>query len=419
MTKSILVINSGSSSIKFSIYACLSSMPRDMESRSSALSGVVDTASMLRDVDVTNLLYHGEIERILQAPCLTIFDANHKQIKKQRIPSIGPKASFQSLLDWFERLPCGMTLKAAGHRIVHGGQYFIQPTLVTDEVLKKIAKLIPLAPHHQPENLEAIQIIKSIYPDMPQVACFDTTFHRTQEKLATRFAIPKKLTDEGLIRYGFHGISYEYIASVINQHIGNIGDKRVIVAHLGNGASLCAMHQRKSVATSMGLTALDGLMMGTRCGTIDPGVLLYLLQEKKWPVEHVSTLLYKESGLSGVSGISSDMRELQSSTDPSAIEAVDLFCFIAVRELTALCGVLQGCDAIVFTAGIGENSGIVRKKICERLNWLGVMLDEKANTSNASIISQEKSTIVVSVIPTNEEYMIAKHTMDIITGDPF
>lgn len=387
MTDVILVINSGSSSIKFSIYA---SHPRDVD-----------------------LLYHGEIESISESPCLTIYHAKHKQILKKNIPSKGTEAGLHAVFTWFEYLQ-DMTLKAVGHRIVHGGKYFLQPTLITNKVMEEIASLIPLAPYHQPENLEAIKIINLLYPTLPQVACFDTTFHRTQEKLATLFAIPRKLTEAGVVRYGFHGISYEYIASVINQHIGDIGNKRVIVAHLGNGASMCAMHQHKSIATSMGLTALDGLMMGARCGSIDPGVLLYLLQEKKWSVEQVSTLLYQESGLLGVSDISNDMRVLQSSSDPNAIEAVDLFCFVAAKELAALCGILQGCDAIIFTAGIGEGSAVVRKKICERLTWLGVVLNEKANASNASIISQDASKICVSVIPTNEEYMIAQHTMNIV-----
>lgn len=387
MTEVLLVINTGSSSIKFSIFSCQQKL---------------------------DLLYHGDIESISDSPCLTIFDANHTQIVEQEISSKGTEAALRSFFNWFEHLPDSMKLKAVGHRVVHGGTYFSHPTLVTDEVVKKIASLIPLSPFHEPQSLDAIKNIKTIYPDMPQVVCFDTTFHRTQEHLATRFAIPRKLTDEGLIRYGFHGISYEYIASVITQHIGDIGNKRVIVAHLGNGASMCAMHQCKSVATSMGLTALDGLMMGSRCGTIDPGLILYLLQEKKLSVEEVTTLLYQESGLLGVSGVSSDMRKLQSSEDPHAIEAVDLFCFIAARELSALWGILQGCDAIIFTAGIGECSDVVRKKICDRLKWLGVVLDEKANSNNAFVISQDKSKITVGVIPTNEEYMIAQHTMKVV-----
>lgn len=384
----ILAINSGSSSIKFSIFSCQENL---------------------------KLLYSGEVESITDSPCLTIFDHAHTQVLKNPITTKGTKAGLHAFFQWFGESPDGMTLTAVGHRIVHGGKYFFHPTLVNDDVMKKIASLIPLAPFHQPQNLESIKIIKTTYPDIPQIACFDTSFHKSQEKLATLFALPRTLIDDGIIRYGFHGISYEYIASVITQQIGDLGNQRVVVAHLGNGASMCAMHQRKSVATSMGLTALDGLMMGSRCGTIDPGAILYLLEEKKLSVEKVRTLLYQESGLLGVSGISNDMRELQSSIAPHAIEAVDLFCYRAAKELSALCTSIQGCDAIIFTAGIGEKSAIVRKKICEHLQWLGIVLDEHANSQHATIISQtNKSTILVGVIPTNEDYMIAKHTMDMM-----
>jgi acetate kinase len=383
MDEVILVINSGSSSIKFSLF----DYQQDL-----------------------NLLYHGEIQSIFETPCLTIYDANHLQIVKQNILSKGHEAGLRFFFNWFEHLSDSMTLKVVGHRVVHGGMYFSHPTLVTDEAMKKIISLIPLAPLHQPHNLEAIQIIKNIYPKLPQVACFDTTFHRTQEKLATLFAIPQALTDEGVIRYGFHGISYEYIASVITRHIGNIGDQRVIVAHLGNGASMCAMYQGKSVATSMGLTALDGLMMGTRCGRIDPGVLLYLLQEKNYSAKQLENLLYNDSGLLGVSGISYDVRELLSKDDPRANEAIELFCYRAALEVGSLAVGLKGCDAMVFTAGIGENSAIIRKKICERLTWFGIKLNAEANENKCVIISEKDSNIVVSVIPTNEEYMIAKHT---------
>jgi acetate kinase len=283
--------------------------------------------------------------------------------------------------------------------------------LITGKILKKIESLTPLAPLHQPHNLEAIKIIQSLYPKLPQIACFDTAFHCTQNKLATLYAIPRRLTQEGIIRYGFHGISYEYIASVLPKYIKNKANKKVIVAHLGNGSSMCAMKNRLSVATSMGFTALEGLMMGTRCGTIDPGIILYLLQEKNFSKEKISDLLYQESGLLGVSGISSDMRELQSSIHPNAIEALDLFCYRAARELSALCADLQGCDVIIFTAGIGENSAIIRKKICDKLKWLGILLDKKSNNNNEIIISQNKSKVLVAVIPTNEEYKIAQHTV--------
>jgi len=387
MTEVIMVINSGSSSIKFSVFACQQKL---------------------------NLLYHGEIESISESPCLKIFNANHAQILKQNISFKGTEAGLRAFFNWFEHLPDSMKLKAVGHRIVHGGKYFSRPTLVTEKVMKEIASLIPFAPFHEPQNLEAIKNIKKIYPKMPQVVCFDTTFHRTQEKLATLFAIPIALTDEGLVRYGFHGISYEYIASVITKHIGAVGNKRVIVAHLGNGASMCAMQKRKSVATSMGLTPLDGLMMGTRCGRIDPGLLLYLLREKKYTAKQVEDLLYLESGLLGVSGISNDVRELLANKNAHAKEAIDLFCYRAALEFGSLAAALKGCDAFVFTAGIGEHAPIIRKKICERLAWLGIKIDDKANKKNAAIISKKGSNILVSVIPTNEEYMIAKHTWSMI-----
>ncbi len=384
--KSILVINAGSSSIKFSVLAGTS----------------------------LTLIYHGEIERITDKPELTIFDAKHLQIFKQVISSPGYETALQKLFVWLENLQDNLILKAVGHRVVHGGSYFFGPTLITEEVINKIAALSPLAPLHQPHNLAAIKIIKALHASLPQVACFDTTFHLTQEKLATLFAIPRKFTEEGIIRYGFHGISYEYIASVLPDYLKKKANGKIIVAHLGQGASMCAMQERKSAATTMGFTALDGLMMGSRCGAIDPGVILYLLQEKKFSVAEINILLYQQSGLVGVSGISSDMRELQSSHDPHAIEAVDLFCYRAAQELLALCAALQGCEAIIFTAGIGENSAIVRKKICERLLWLGVVVDENANNNNATIISKRESKVLVGVIATNEEYMIAKHTIDLI-----
>ena len=383
MSDVILVINSGSSSIKISIFACQKTL---------------------------SLLYHGEIEHISALPCLTLFNASHEQIIKQTLSSQGTEAGLRAFFNWFEHQTEPMTLKAVGHRIVHGGKYFTEPTIVTDKAMEKMASLIPLAPYHQPENLEAIQIIQTISPKTPQVVCFDTTFHRTQEKLATLFALPKKLSEEGIVRYGFHGISYEYIASVMTKHIGDVGNKRVIVAHLGNGASMCAMLQGKSVTTSMGLTALDGLMMGTRCGQIDPGVLLYLMQEKHFTAKQLEHLLYIESGLLGVSGISNDVRELLSSEDENAIDAINLFCYRAALEFCSLAAALKGCDAFVFTAGIGEHAPIIRKKICEHLTWLGITINDEANKRNAVIISDANCNITVSVIPTNEEFIIAKHT---------
>ena len=389
MSDVLLVINTGSSSIKFAIYSAQNQL---------------------------NLLYHGEIDSISEDPLLTVFDANSTPIVAKQMATDGSEAGLRALFEWFNQVPHDLKLTAVGHRVVHGGSYFSHSTLVTEEVIKKITSLVPLCPLHQPQSLEAIKSINTLYPNVPQVVCFDTTFHRTQEHLATLFAIPRALTEEGMVRYGFHGISYDYIASVMTDYLGDIATQRVIVAHLGHGSSLCAMHQRHSVATSMGFSALDGLMMGSRCGAIDPGLILYLLQQKKMSPEQLTHMLYQESGLLGVSGLSSDMRKLQSSQQPHAIEAVDLFCFIAAKELSALCGILQGCDAIVFTAGIGEKSAIVRKKICDRLRWLGVVLDEQANSLNASIISHNSSTITVSVIPTNEEYRIAEETMNLTSG---
>ncbi|OGV45518.1 MAG: acetate kinase [Legionellales bacterium RIFCSPHIGHO2_12_FULL_42_9] len=379
----VLIINAGSSSIKFSVLTC---------------------------ADLT-VLYHGTIETTTDHPTLMMIDTSSRQVAKQALKKTGYAYALCQILDWLEQSSTHLRLSAVGHRVVHAGPYYSGPTFITAEVLEKLALLNPLAPLHQPLSLLAINLIRTQYPALPQIACFDTTFHHTQNKLATCFPIPRKLTSEGIIRYGFHGISYEYIASVLPQYLPNVAEGKIIVAHLGHGASMCAMHQRQSVATSMGLSALDGLMMGSRCGALDPGVILYLLQEKKYSLNKLTHLLYHESGLLGVSGLSSDMRTLEASTDPNAIEAIELFCYRAASELLSLCASLQGCDAIVFTAGIGENSSQVRKKISQRLQWLGVQIDEAANKRHTSIISQSTSSIAVAVIPTNEEYMIAQHTL--------
>jgi acetate kinase len=296
---------------------------------------------------------------------------------------------------------------------VHGGT-FQGPCLITEAIIHELMTLSSLAPLHQPHNIAAIQAIKKRAPNLTQIACFDTTFHQTQSRLARLFAIPQELSNQGILRYGFHGISYEYIASQLPELIKNKAKGKVIVAHLGQGASMCALENCQSVATSMGFTALDGLMMGTRCGSIDPGVLLYLLQEKKYSIEQINHLLYQESGLLGVSGLSSDMRVLQSSTDPKAIEAIELFCYRAVRELGSLYAHLRGCDAIIFTGGIGEHSAMVRKKIVEQLDWLGAILEEQANDDNLTFIHHKTSRVIIGVIPTQEEYMIAKHTRHIL-----
>ncbi len=298
--------------------------------------------------------------------------------------------------------------------MVHGGQTFAGPTLIDAAVCRDLERFIPLAPLHQPHNLAAVNAITRVAPHLPQIACFDTSFHRTQSKFAQLFALPRKLTEEGIIRYGFHGLSYEYIAGVLPDHMHSRSDGRTIVAHLGNGASMCAMKKRRSVAASMGFTALDGLMMGRRCGSLDAGVVLHLLQNRGMTIDEVQHMLYRESGLLGVSGISNNMQVLLESADPKAQEAVDLFCYRAACELSSLVAPLEGLDSIIFTAGIGENSPYVRKAICGHLSWLGVNLDTVANDENATFIHNANSKIDVLVILTNEEAVIAADTRDLI-----
>lgn len=351
----ILVINSGSSNVKYAVY------------------------------DIFNLaiIYKGKVETLEQ------------------------------VFSWLELNQNEYPITIVGHRIVHGGLEFFEPLLLTAEVIKKLKKLIPLAPLHQPHNIAAIEFLMRKYPNIKQVGCFDTAFHRTQDKLAKLFAIPNYLANDGVIRYGFHGLSYEYIASVLESKIGPLANRKVIVAHLGNGASMCGMFNGHSIATSMGFSALDGLMMGTRAGSIDPGVLLYLLQEKKYSVEQLSDLLYNKCGLLGVSEISNDIQILMSSSSKSAADAIDLFCYIAATEFGKLLIQLQGCDALIFTGGIGENASLIRNKICTWLGWYGIQIDTSANNDNHTIISADASNVLVAAIPTNEEYIIAMHTKNI------
>lgn len=385
----ILVMNAGSSSLKFSLF----------------------------NFENLKLVYYGEIENIFEAATFSSFNDKHEPIfLKTKLDNNGYQLGLKFLFNWLESFEEKLTLKGVGHRIVHGGAEFIKPVQIDSEIIKKLTKLIPLAPLHEPYSIEVVKIIANIYPNIIQVGCFDTAFHRTQNKLETLFAIPRKLTEEGMIRYGFHGLSYEYIASILPDKIDVVKNKKIIVAHLGNGASLCALFELKSIATTMGFTPLDGLMMGSRCGAIDPGLILYLLQEKMTS-EKIAHLLYNESGLLGVSGISSDMRTLVASNKIEAKEAVDLFCYRAAREIGALSIILKGFDALVFTAGIGENCPFVRKKICEWLDWMGVQLDDAKNDQNDqndTIISPVQSRTIVAVIPTNEDYIIAKHTLSLM-----
>jgi acetate kinase len=306
-------------------------------------------------------------------------------------------------------------LLAVGHRVVHGGQYCSAPVLIDAKVLKDLEAVIPLAPLHQPHNLAAIRAFQEIMPNLPQVACFDTAFHRTQPDVAQRFALPRHFFDEGVRHYGFHGLSYEYITSVLPTVEPSLADARIIVAHLGNGASLCAIHKGRSIATTMGFTPLDGLVMGTRCGSLDPGVLLYLMNQHNMYAQALEELLYHQSGLLGVSGISSDMRTLLTSDEPNAQEAIELFVYRIGREIGSLAAALGGLDALVFTGGIGEHSAVIRAKVCRQALWLGLELDELANETEVKQISTLNSKVSVWVVATDENLMIAQHTLRQLT----
>ena len=387
MGSPILVLNSGSSSIKFALCAALSKSQAQLQGTIAELGGT--PAFSARD--------HAGNTLAGQLPPVAL---NHE-------------SALAWLFSWLRDHHDGQ-FAGAGHRVVHGGEHFTEPALINANVYAALEQLVPLAPLHQPHNLAAIRALMTLQPDLPQVACFDTAFHRTQDTLAQSFALPREFTASGIKRYGFHGLSYEHIAGVLPQHLAERADGRVIVAHLGNGASLCAMRNCKSVATTMGFTALDGLMMGTRCGSIDPGVMLYLMRDKAMSHDQIEDLLYRRSGLVGVSGLSSDMRELLASSSPEAKQAVDLFCYRAVREIGSLIAALGGLDALVFTAGIGEGAHEVRARICNGLGWLGLEIDDAANRAHHTTINNAQSRVVVCVIPTNEEGVIARHTAAVL-----
>ena len=318
--------------------------------------------------------------------------------------------ALDSLAGWLRSTYSGARVLAVGHRVVHGGARFSGPTMITADVLAELRKLVPLAPLHQPHNLAAVDAVSDRLPNVPQVACFDTSFHRGQPEVAELVPLPREIRTTGVQRYGFHGLSYEYIASVLPEVAPEIANGRVIVAHLGSGASLCAMRNLKSIDSSLGFTALDGLCMGTRPGALDPGVVLHLFQGLGLSAKEVENILYKKSGLLGLSGISNDMRDLLVSNERSARLAVDYFVYRAAREIGGLAAVLSGTDGLVFTAGIGENSAEVRSRICDASAWLGIELDSDANSRKQTRISRNGSPVSVWVIPTNEELVIARHT---------
>lgn len=394
MNKALLILNAGSSSLKFAVNSVARS----------------ETSSAFRKHEL-HTLYRGGIEdigpdarfHVMQAPAPGALGL-HKIAAKTH------EQALQMLLDWLAAQQPTLALHAAGHRVVHGGDEFRQPVRIDDTILNKLEQLIPLSPLHQPHNLGAIRALERLRPALPQVACFDTAFHHTLPSVARNFALPRHLTERGIRRYGFHGLSYAYIASVLPEYLGDAADGRVIVAHLGNGASLCALHRRQSVETSMSFTPLDGLPMGSRCGALDPGVLLYLMREQGMQPAQLDDLLHHHSGLLGVSGIAGDVRTLLASDAPQAAEALHLFAYRVSQAVASHAVAAGGIDALVFTAGIGEHAAPVRAAICQRLAWLGLHLDSAANKRHQPRISQPDSPVSAWIIPTNEESIIARDT---------
>lgn len=386
MNDYILILNAGSSSLKF----CVFRPP---------------------DKDKMVMIVRGQIEGIGGAATLSVKDANGKSlVSKKDYNGIGDAlGALDVLAEWLRSQFTKAHIVGVGHRVVHGGTRYFLPTIISNEVLHDLRQLVPLAPLHQPYNLAAIEAVTNRLPEVPQVACFDTGFHRGHDRVIDLVPLPEDLRKHGIQRYGFHGLSYEYISSMLPQVAPEMKHGRVIVAHLGSGASLCAFRNGKSVDSTLGFTALDGLCMGTRPGALDPGVVLYLFQTLGLSASEVETILYKKSGLLAISGLSNDMRILIEDGGDQATLALDYFIYRASKEIGALTAVLKGIDTLVFTAGIGENSPLIRQRICEASSWLGIDIDQDANISNNLRISTPNSKVAVFVIPTNEELMIARH----------
>jgi acetate kinase len=311
-----------------------------------------------------------------------------------------------------------ISIAAVGHRVVHGGKRYYEPVRISPSIIENLRQFIPFAPLHQPYNLDAIEIIRKALPQLPQIACFDTAFHHSHPPIADYFGLPRSYIDEGVQRYGFHGLSYEYIMMKMHEIAPKKANGRIVIAHLGNGASMCAVKDGKCLDSTMGFTALDGLLMGTRCGSLDPGVILYLMQFKDLNHHEIEELLYKKSGLLGVSGISSNVKTLLESDSKNAKEAIDLFVYRIRRELGALACVLGGLETLIFTGGIGENAVKIRSAVCQDMDWLGISIDNHNNDNNQSIISNDKSHVDVRVIPTDEESIVAKHTYALLNKRP-
>lgn len=392
MSRGILTINAGSSSIKFALF------PLDHPiSPVAEVSGQIDGIG----AEATKMVAKNRAGERIADQTLSGERVSHAQ-------------AFDALLKWFTASHADWEIAAVGHRVVHGGDRYSQPTVIDAQVLSHLTSFTPLAPLHQPHNVAGIVALQTLLPKVPQVACFDTAFHRSQPEVAQMFGLPRAITAEGVKRYGFHGLSYEFIARALPQHSSR-ADGRVVVAHLGNGASMAAMVNRKCVATTLGFSTIDGLVMGTRCGNLDPGVVLHLMETKNLSVKDMTKMLYKESGLLGVSGISQDMRTLLSSDKPEAQEAVNLFCYRIARELGSLAAAAGGLDALVFTGGIGEHAAEVRRRVCLQSEWLGIKLNPEANARHDLHIGAGNSSVDVLVIPTNEEWMMAHHAQTLLS----
>jgi acetate kinase len=389
MLEPILIVNAGSSSLKFSVFET---------GRDRALL----------------LSVRGEVQS-KGGQTLRATDGDGKVLTDEHSSADANNHPIDAVLAWYaHQFGSDAAFRGVGHRIVHGGEKFTEPTLIDDSVLSELQALVPLAPLHEPAQIAAIHAVRRQAPGAPQVACFDTSFHAVQPPIARQFALPREYSARGVRRYGFHGLSYEYIVSALPAVAPQIVDGRLIVAHLGNGASMCAISRRRSVATTMGMTALDGLPMGTRCGALDPGVLLYLMQHEHLSAAQIEQLLYERSGLLGVSGLSADMRDLLGSSNPAAQEAVDLMVYRIGRELGSLMAALGGLDALIFTGGIGEHAHELRARVCRLVAWAGVELDEAANVSGEPQISYRHSRVSAWVIPTDENLMVARHTQRLL-----
>jgi acetate kinase len=381
MNPSLLTLNAGSSSLKFAVYGFEGSLP----------------------------LASGQVERIGHGGRIVLRSADGGHVPLAEKPDVSShEAALQSILDILRAYLGGLKVEAVGHRIVHGGTRFTAPMQLDASLLKELASLVPFAPLHQPHNLAGVHAAIAAFPSAMQVGCFDTAFHRSHPFVNDTFALPRAYYDKGVRRYGFHGLSYEFVASELQRIAPRVAGGKVIVAHLGNGASMCAMQSGSSIASTMGFSALDGLPMGTRCGQLDPGVVLYLMDQERLSAQEISDILYKKSGLLGLSGLSSDMRELEVAGTVEAAQAIDYFVFRVQREFGAMAAALGGVDALVFCGGIGENSRSIRSRVCERLGWMGVEIDPARNSASAPVISSELSRAQVMVINTNEELVIAR-----------